>query len=225
MKEIKWDARQLTKAAIITLTVLTLIYLINSMTTSKEKNADAYLSTPNGTNQKIMTVNQSTGEINFVDKSVQALNTELVNDYATIMDAMKQLLGDDLKGEGIKSGYAKVNNRGILAKLSEGIDAITAPDSALNGRINVLNCGSTTCTADDEPKYRHNTAVDGAIVHYGHRIDLDAATRRGGINYTYRLGDDRCNDDFDSGGDEKARWCRTDPNDNHSRINLTISKG
>ena len=125
MKQIKWDARQLTKAAIITLTVLTLIYLINSMTTSKEKN-DAYFSTPNGTNQKIMTVNQTTGEINFVDKSVQALNDELVNDYATIKDAMKVLLGENLLGDtdgeifDIKKKLDTHRHKAITSGLSEG---------------------------------------------------------------------------------------------------------
>ena len=68
------------------------------MTSKKEKSTSAYFNTPNATNQKIMTVNQSTGEINFLDKSVQALNDDLVNDYATIKDAMKLLLGDNLQG-------------------------------------------------------------------------------------------------------------------------------
>jgi len=184
------------------------------MTTSKEKN-DAYFSTPNGTNQKIMTVNQTTGEINFVDKSVQALNDELVADMATLKAAMQELLGDDLAGEGIKSPYAKVNNHGILAKMSDGIDAITAPGSTLNGRINMLNCGSTTCTEAqvDEKKYRHNTAEDGGIVHYGHRIDIVA-----GPSHTYYLGDDRCNNHFSG---EKVQWC----NNASERLNIKIVKG
>ena len=67
MKEIKLDTRQITKALIIIATVLTLIYTVHLMTSKKEKNTNAYFSTPNATNQKIMTVNQTTGEINFLD--------------------------------------------------------------------------------------------------------------------------------------------------------------
>ena len=99
MKEIKLDARQITKALIIIGTILTLIYTVHLMTSKKEKSTSAYFSTPNATNQKIMTVNQTTGEINFLDKSVQALNDDLVNDYATIKNAMKLLLGDNLQGD------------------------------------------------------------------------------------------------------------------------------
>ena len=98
MKEIKLDTRQITKALIIIATVLTLIYTVHLMTSKKEKNTNAYFSSPNATNQKIMTVNQSTGEINFLDKSVQATNDDLVNDYATIKNGMKLLLGDNFQG-------------------------------------------------------------------------------------------------------------------------------
>ena len=99
MKGIKLDSRQITKALIIIGTVLTLIYIVHLMTSKKEKNANSYFNTPNPSSQKIMTVNQSTGEINFLDKSVKTLNDDLVNDYATIKNAMVVLLGENLRGD------------------------------------------------------------------------------------------------------------------------------
>jgi len=213
MKGIKWDARQLTKAAIITLTVLTLIYLINSMTTGKEKNADGYFSTPHGTNQKIMTVNQTTGEINFVDKTVQAINDELVSDYAAIKDAMKELLGNDLAGEGINSQYQKVNNHGILAKLSDRIDNM---DTALDGRIKTLACGSTTCTGGEEHKAKDKKG-NMPVLYQGDSVSLRITN--------HVLADQDCKgfpnrSDTDWNWEHNAKWCRLDDDTKPSAVTL-----
>ena len=163
MKGIKIDGRQLTKALIITGTVLIIIYLINSMTTGKEKSATGFFTTPSSaTNQKIMTVNQSTGEINFVNKSVQSINDELVTDLVEIKDALKLLLGNNLDGKNIPIRFEADSTDGMLAKLGKRIEAV---DTALDARISA----NATAVAGKQ-------AASSNIIHSG---DLIAIAHKG----------------------------------------------
>ncbi|MBA45780.1 MAG: hypothetical protein CMB31_04255 [Euryarchaeota archaeon] len=66
-------------------------------------------------NQKLMVVDQGTGEISFVKKSLAGINQNFTTEDVKIQNALKNLLGDNMSNYG---GYTKTGNNGVLAKMA-----------------------------------------------------------------------------------------------------------
>ena len=115
----------------------------------------------NPANQKLMIVDQDTGEISFIQKSLQGVNAQIATDDSvilkkledlekwnghrsseiqTLQNHMKTILGDNLAAP---SGYSKSGNTGALDKLLTKInnerthkyDAISSLEGSINGKI------------------------------------------------------------------------------------------
>ena len=79
------------------------IWVGTSMSTEKSfLNADGGRNTAN---QKLMIVDQSTGEISFVKKSLSGINQNFTKEDNEIKEALKLILGNNLKGD--TSGFIK----------------------------------------------------------------------------------------------------------------------
>ena len=68
-------------------------------------------------NQKLMIVDQGTGEISFVKKSLAGINQNFTTEDILIKDALKNLLGDNMNNYG---GYTKTGDNGVISKLLMG---------------------------------------------------------------------------------------------------------
>jgi hypothetical protein len=71
----------------------------------------------NAANQKLMVVDQSTGEISFVKKSLSGINKNFTDQDVIVTNALKNLLGDNMSNYG---GYTKTGNDGVISKLLMG---------------------------------------------------------------------------------------------------------
>lgn len=108
---------QRVKAAIVLGTISFIIYVIYLMTSGGENNYLNPSGNRNPANQKLMVVDQDTGEISFIQKSLQGVNAQIVADDTVILNILKNLLGDNLNNYG---GYTKSGNEGVISKLLMG---------------------------------------------------------------------------------------------------------
>jgi len=95
--------------------VLLVIIVIGLIATSGGENN--YLN-PSGNrnpaNQKLMVVDQDTGEISFIQKSLQGVNAQIVADDSVILNILRNLLGDDLNNY---AEYTKSGNNGVINQM------------------------------------------------------------------------------------------------------------
>ena len=85
---------QRVKAAIVLGTISFIIYVIYLMTSGGENNYLNPSGNRNPANQKLMVVDQDTGEISFIQKSLQGVNAQIVSDDSVISDAIAKLRTD-----------------------------------------------------------------------------------------------------------------------------------
>ena len=152
----------------------------------------------NPANQKLMVVDQDTGEISFIQKSLQGVNSQIVADDTVILNILKNLLGDNLNNY---AEYTKSGNNGIINQLKlDVIDRRVRDIAGVRGRLDKLETfmdqflGGTSNTGKQMRDALFNK-IDN-----GQRIDLQ-------IGGTHRLCDDRGDNNF-TGDSEKAFYCK-----------------
>ena len=118
------------KAFIVIFTISVSIYVIYLMTSGSENsflNADGGRNTAN---QKLMIVDQSTGEISFVKKSLSGINQNFTKEDNEIKEALKLILGNNLKGD--TSGFIKTLKDSKLDATTAGTTYATKTELAAN---------------------------------------------------------------------------------------------
>jgi len=71
---------------------------------------------------KLVVVDQYTGRISFIDKSLANINALFTDENEIIVNALKRLFGENLKGEGIPSEFLESGDGGILKKIADATD-------------------------------------------------------------------------------------------------------
>ena len=104
---------QRVKAFIVLGTISMIIYTIYLMTSSGENMLNASAGR-DPTKQKLMVVDQDSGEISFVQKSLQVINQDRSAEDQTIKDALVLLLGENLQGD--TSGFIKELKNDVVKK-------------------------------------------------------------------------------------------------------------
>ena len=152
----------------------------------------------NTANQKLMIVDQSTGEISFVKKSLSGINQNFTKEDNEIKEALKLILGNNLKGD--TSGFIKTLTDSIAtAATTAGTTYATKTESkAIEDDIKDFK-GSNSMTA-------LRATLDNKISN-GARIDIRIGGPGGHNKNTHRLCDDRGDNTMD-GDEEKARFCK-----------------
>ena len=118
------------KAFIVIFTISVSIYVIYLMTSGSENsflNADGGRNTAN---QKLMIVDQTTGEISFVKKSLSGINQNFTKEDNEIKEALKLILGNNLKGD--TSGFIKTLKDSKLDATTAGTTYATKTELAAN---------------------------------------------------------------------------------------------
>jgi len=188
------------KAFIVLGTISIIIYVIYLMTSGGENNYLNPSGNRNPANQKLMVVDQDSGEISFIQKSLQGVNAQIVADDSvilkkiedlekwngdrsleiqTLQNHMKTILGNDYSGtaSGLTSSLADLTkhseNDGILGRLRKRVEDIDA--------------------------YYYDLA--GVTLYHGNRIYIYARNN----NQNHYLIDDGCDNEY--GNNDKASWC------------------
>ena len=177
--------------------VLLVIIVIGLIVTSGGENN--YLN-PSGNrnpaNQKLMVVDQDTGEISFIQKSLQGVNSQIVADDTVILNILKNLLGDNLNNY---AEYTKSGNNGIINQLKlDVIDRRVRDIAGVRARLDAIEKDIKDFKKTNSMSSLRS-ALDGKISN-GQRIDLQ-------IGGTHRLCDDRGDNNF-TGDSEKAFYCK-----------------
>ena len=90
----------------------------------------------NPANQKLMVVDQDTGEISFIQKSLQGVNQQIVADDTVILNILKNLLGDNLNNY---AEYTKSGSNGVINQLKlDVIDRRVRDIAGVRGRLDKL---------------------------------------------------------------------------------------
>ena len=111
---------------------------------------NSFLVHSNPTKQKLMVVDQDTGAISFVTKSLQGINNDFTAEDAKVRDALKILLGDNLDNfAGLDTSSGRSGLNGVLQIMqNSAATALALSDTFAvhEKRLNVLSCGTETCT-------------------------------------------------------------------------------
>ena len=187
------------KAFLVFGTISVIIYVIVLMTSPSEK---SFVLTPSGnrdpTKQKLMVVDQDSGEISFVHKSLQGLNQGVTDREAEVSNALRNLLGDNL---GNYAGYTKSGNSGVLEKFK--LDLIRVIDE----KVAVVNKRVT-----DERTHKLDAikSLEGSIdKKFGDNDRIYIKAHKNGNDYY--LIDEACDNAY--GHNDKAAWCNNAYND------------
>ena len=158
----------------------------------------------NAANQKLMVVDQATGEISFVKKSLEGINKNFTDQDVIVTNALKNLLGDNL---GNYAGYTKSGNSGVLEKFK--LDLIRIIDE----KVGVVN---TRVTTERTHKYDAIKSLEGSIdgkIGNGEIIYLQSRSGKGGIlqNQCGWPGGNNCNARWGTGNDGQVPTKSDDP--------------
>ena len=134
----------------------------------------------NPANQKLMVVDQDTGEISFIQKSLQGVNQDVTDREAQISNALRNLLGDNLSNY---AEYTKSGNNGVINQLKlDVIDRRVRDIAGVRQRLDNLEKKwsdfLTTYTASDMQRFLHNKIDNGD----GFIIQLSKSTYGHGAN-------------------------------------------
>jgi hypothetical protein len=204
------------KAFLVIGTISVIIYVIFLMTSSEKSFVLTASGNRDPTKQKLMVVDQDSGEISFVSKSLQGLNQGVADRETQVSDALKNLLGDNMTNYG---GYTKEANGGALAKISQEINEINRKLKTILGNN---YSGTASGLTDRHKAYTNHDGNDGILgrlrkrvedidsvywelagrtIYHGNRIYVYARKD----NKNYYLIDDGCDNLY--GDNDKASWC------------------
>ena len=199
---------QRVKAAIVLGTISFIIYVIYLMTSGGENNYLNPSGNRNPANQKLMVVDQDSGEISFIQKSLQGVNAQIATDDSVISNAIAQLRADLNTWNGDRSreiqtlqNHMKTILGNNYSGTASGLTSSLADLTKHSGNDGIL--GRLRKRVEDIDAYYYDLA--GVTLYHGNRIYIYA--RKGGNNYY--LIDDGCDNNYhgDSQGD-KAKWCK-----------------
>ena len=180
------------KAFLVFGTISVIIYVIVLMTSSEKSFVLTASGNRDPTKQKLMVVDQDSGEISFVHKSLQGLNQGVTDREAEVSNALRNLLGDNL---GNYAGYTKSGNSGVLEKFK--LDLIRIIDE----KVGVVN---TRVSTERTHKYAAIASLEGSIdKKLGDNDRIYIKARKDGVDYY--LIDNGCDNRY--GHDDKASWC------------------
>ena len=116
---------------IIAVLVIVFAIIIPRMSENKFLESDG-TATAAAAKQKLMVINQDTGAISFVNKSLKGINDSFVTEDLVVKNALKLLLGTNLKGDTdgmvfnglLASGDAKYATKAELATLTTTLSAV-----------------------------------------------------------------------------------------------------
>ena len=125
--------------------------------------------------QKLMVVDQSTGEISFVNKSLAGINKNFTDEDNDIKNALKNLLGDNMNNYG---GYTKTGNDGVLAKMAAADQARRAHEDEKYATKTEL---ADNKKVDDERVQSLETSLKTRYIKHGDLIQINTRTAEGGV--------------------------------------------
>ena len=181
----------------------------------------------NPTKQKLMVIDQDTGAISFVTKSLQGINDGFTSEQDRDLTTLKKLLGENMDNF---SGFIQSGNKGAFNLLKEDIDNRMAAyehylKQILGDDLRGTSAGLRT-SAKNHVKHSGNNGILANVIK---QVDVVTASLEGQINkkissgarvdiqtgglsqgHSHRLGDDQCDGNMDGGSSEKTRWCRTE---------------
>jgi len=145
------------------LTVLSVIvsFVLIQILNNKE---NLYLNAANPGTKKLMVVDQTTGAITFLDESVQGIDQALASNDSAQSTLLKSLFGANLDG-----------TAGVFKTKME----------VLEKRLNVLSCGTETCTAGREEKSPGTPTTyqpKGDYIKNGSRFNIESEEGLAGPN-------------------------------------------
>ena len=185
------------KAFIVVGTISMIIYTIYLMTSNGERSFLEATGNRNAANQKLMVVDQGTGEISFVKKSLEGINQNFTTEDVKIQNALKNLLGDNMKNYG---GYTKTGNDDVLAKMA-------AADQARRTHEDEKYATKTYVNGELAKKQaKGNYQPSGNYVTYGNHTKYKFLVYEGGKNKY--LAEDGCNNNLNEDMDQGVQWCR-----------------
>ena len=185
------------KAFIVLGTISTIIYTIYLMTSSGENMLNASAGR-DPAKQKLMVVDQDSGEISFVQKSLQVINKDKSDADQIIRDALVLLLGENLKGD--TSGF--IYDEKITRRAHE--DEKYATKAYVDAEL-----------AKKQAKGNYQGA--GNYIKYNHRIGIKVVNPRndhagpGKTDRNHWLNDNGCDNKYGHG--DNAAWCVDDAAD------------
>ena len=169
------------KAFIVVGTISMIIYTIYLMTSNGERSFLEATGNRNAANQKLMVVDQGTGEISFVKKSLTGINQNFTNEDKVIKDAIAQLRSDLDTWNGHRSSEIKAIQDNYATK------------TYVNGEL-------------AKKQAKGNYQPSGNYVTYGNHTKYKFLVYEGGKNKY--LAEDGCNNNLNEDMDQGVQWCR-----------------
>lgn len=155
----------------------------------------------NPANQKLMVVDQDTGEISFIQKSLQGVNAQIVADDSVIMKKLEdhaRWIGDRIDEIKELQTHMKTILGNNYSGTASGLSAAQAEYTKHNGNDGIL--GRLRKRVEDIDQMYWDLAADA--LYNGNRIRVRA--HKDGNNYY--LIDDGCDNGY--GDKDKAAWCK-----------------
>ena len=158
----------------------------------------------NPANQKLMVVDQDSGEISFIQKSLQGVNTQIATDDSVILKKIEDLEkwnGDRSREIQTLQNHMKTILGNNYSGTASGLTGALADLTKHSGNDGIL--GRLRKRVEDIDAYYYDLA--GITLYHGNRIYVYARKD----NNNYYLIDDGCDNNYrgDSQGD-KAKWCK-----------------
>lgn len=183
---------------------IVVVIIVVGMSMSSENNYLNPSGNRNPANQKLMVVDQDSGEISFIQKSLQGVNAQIVADDSVISDAVAKLRTDLDKWNGDRSGEIQTlqnqmktilgnNYSGNASGLTSDLANLTKHD----GNDGIL--GKLRKRVEDIDA--HYDELAGITLYHGNRIYIHVRKD----DKSYYLIDNGCDNNY--GNNDMAAWC------------------
>ena len=185
---------------------------------------DSVLGHSNPAKQKLMVIDQDTGAISFVNKSLQGINEDFTGYEGKVLSALKMLLGDNLDGFGGGGGVdygamytAGDKTVGVIDFLVRDVKAakdLSSYNTTEHRRwIDEIHADvmSFKKLGDHTPDTMADLrlALESGIREFEQvSISHTGKTSSGAWDTPHYLGDDQCDGEYSS--EERTRWCKQD---------------
>ena len=175
------------KAFIVISTISVIIYVLYLMTSNSENSFLLPSGGRNSANQKLMVVDQSTGDITFVNKSLAGINKNFTDKDSEIVDALKRILGENLLGD--TDGFVKTlkDFKNTVPETYATKSYVTTELAKKQQKGSYLTTSSTVIRSGDK-------------ISIAHKDDKGCGSKgcKAMINFK-KQGDDKTGDDMDTG--------------------------
>ena len=202
------------KAFLVFGTISVIIYVIVLMTSPSEK---SFVLTPSGnrdpTKQKLMVVDQDSGEISFVHKSLQGLNQGVTDREVVISDELAQLRSDMITHiQATNERVATLENhmKTILGNnysgTANGLTTAQANYTKHSGNEGIL--GKLRKRLEDVDAWHYNNEIrngERIAIKVVNPLGKNVGDNNAGRDRDHWLNDDGCDNRY--GHNDKASWC------------------